>query len=146
MKARRVSLDGLLTPQSARQRIVSVRFAEVLQRATAFSNGTAAALHALRIACKRLRYALELFEKDLPALHGAAQRLRQMQDDLGNVHDCDVLIETATRCNAAHLLRRLQRDRERHAVRAKALWMDGFSPGGPFAELVAFTGFGTMPV
>ncbi|GAC1503312.1 MAG: hypothetical protein NVS1B14_08630 [Vulcanimicrobiaceae bacterium] len=145
MKARRIALDGLLTPQSARQRILSVRFAEVLQHAPAFSHGRARALHALRIACKRLRYAVDLFEDDLPAMRPPAQRLRQLQDELGSVHDCDVLIETATRCDATPLLRRLHRDRARHAVRARALWADGFSPGGPFGELVAFTGFGTMP-
>lgn len=145
MKARRIALDGLLEPQSAMQRIISVRFAEVLEQAGALKDQRPQTLHALRISCKRLRYSLELFGPVLPRLKPASQRFKQLQDELGAVHDLDVLTLIAKSCKAEHLERRLQKDRERHAVRAKALWMDAFQGGGPFAELIRFTGFAGVP-
>jgi len=51
------------------------------------------ALHDLRIAAKRLRYTFEVFEEVLPA--GCASfvaELTQLQDELGALHDSDVLI------------------------------------------------------
>jgi len=52
------------------------------------------ALHAMRIAVKRLRYAIELFHdcfgKKILRFSKTAAR---MQDSLGNLHDCDVWIE-----------------------------------------------------
>jgi CHAD domain-containing protein len=52
------------------------------------------ALHEMRIAVKRLRYAIELFHdcfgKKILRFAKAAARL---QDSLGNLHDCDVWIE-----------------------------------------------------
>jgi CHAD domain len=51
------------------------------------------ALHDLRIACKRLRYLLEIFgisfEEDLEPF---AEEVRGLQDLLGDIHDCDVQI------------------------------------------------------
>ena len=48
-------------------------------------------LHAMRIAGKRLRYTLEVFR---PLLGGEAaiflEKLKEMQDLLGEIHDCDV--------------------------------------------------------
>lgn len=124
------------------QRVISVRFAEVLAQAGSLRGDRAEALHALRIACKRLRYSIELFEDALPKLAAAGARLRQLQDELGNVHDCDVLTELAQRKEATHVIHRLRRDRERHTLRAHALWIDAFSTGGPLSELIAYTGFG----
>lgn len=146
MKPRRIALEGVTSPQSAMQRIISVRFAEVLAQADGLKGDRAAELHALRIACKRLRYSIELFEGELPKLKAAGQRLAQLQDELGVVHDCDVLLELAQTKNATHLGHRLRRDRERHALRAHGLWIDAFSQGGPLSELIAYTGFGVpMP-
>ena len=142
MKARRISLDGLTSPQSAIHRIVSVRFAEVLAQANGFRKNRPGELHALRISCKRLRYSLELFAPALPKLKSAAERLRQLQDELGEVHDCDVLLQLAAKHDATHLQQRIRRDRERCTLRARALWADAFARGGPFAGLIAFTGFG----
>lgn len=142
MKGRYISLDGMETPQDVVRRIISVRFAEVLSAATALKTGRAGELHALRIGCKRLRYCIELFVAEVPGLASAGSRVRQLQDELGEVHDCDVLSKMAKDRDAEHLLRRLKRDRERHALRANALWANAFSQGGPFAELIAFTGFG----
>lgn len=142
MKARRIALDGLPSPHGAMQRIISVRFAEVLAQADGLKAERPAEMHALRITCKRLRYSIELFERDLPMLKPAGARLRQLQDELGEVHDCDVLLELAKEQRARHLAARLARDRERHTLRAHALWIDAFSSGGPLAALIAYTGFG----
>ena len=50
-------------------------------------------LHQLRIAAKRLRYTLELFADVFGEL-GQTQidRVKAIQEDLGNLHDCDVRI------------------------------------------------------
>jgi len=56
------------------------------------------ALHRLRIGIKKLRYLVENF---LPSLHAAwSKDLKYLQDDLGEVHDLDVLWETAIRIQA----------------------------------------------
>jgi CHAD domain-containing protein len=53
------------------------------------------ALHEMRIAVKRLRYALELFSKCWPRVVGAqARRAARIQSALGELHDCDVWIES----------------------------------------------------
>src|SRR5690348_1568587 len=56
-------------------------------------------LHNLRIAAKRLRYTLEIFEDTLPpACHAFAGELAQVQDELGAMHDNDVLIALLRLC------------------------------------------------
>ena len=56
-------------------------------------------LHNLRIAAKRLRYTLEIFEDVIPpACHAFADELAQVQDELGAVHDNDVLIALLRLC------------------------------------------------
>ena len=56
-------------------------------------------LHNLRIAAKRLRYTLEIFEDVLPSTcHVIANELAQIQDELGAVHDADVMIALLRLC------------------------------------------------
>jgi hypothetical protein len=56
-------------------------------------------LHDLRIAAKRLRYTLEVFEDVLPeASQPFIQELTQIQDELGALHDSDVLIALLRLC------------------------------------------------
>jgi len=51
-------------------------------------------LHNLRIAAKHLRYALELFEGGWSSsLASIAQHVASIQSALGDVHDCDIMIE-----------------------------------------------------
>jgi CHAD domain-containing protein len=51
------------------------------------------ALHDMRIAAKRLRYLLEVMEPALgPGAGRGAKRAREVQDLLGELHDCDVML------------------------------------------------------
>ncbi len=52
-------------------------------------------LHQMRIAGKQLRYAMELFDPFwLGGLKGYTETIREFQQLLGEMHDCDVWIET----------------------------------------------------
>ncbi len=56
-------------------------------------------LHNLRIAAKRLRYTLEIFEDALPSTCQAiANELAGLQDELGALHDSDVMIALLRLC------------------------------------------------
>jgi len=56
-------------------------------------------LHNLRIAAKRLRYTLEIFADVLPApCQAFADELAQIQDELGAIHDSDVMIALLRLC------------------------------------------------
>jgi CHAD domain-containing protein len=74
--------------------IVRTRLEELLALAEpALDPGAAEAQHDLRIACKRLRYVLELvggcFGEETSAARDCA---RELQTVLGEVHDCDVML------------------------------------------------------
>jgi len=56
-------------------------------------------LHNLRIAAKRLRYTLEIFEEVLPeACKPIVKELEQIQEELGTLHDNDVKIALLRLC------------------------------------------------
>jgi hypothetical protein len=56
-------------------------------------------LHNVRIAAKRLRYTLEIFADALPsACQAIAHELAQVQDELGALHDSDVMIALLRLC------------------------------------------------
>lgn len=56
-------------------------------------------LHDLRIAAKRLRYTLEVFEDVLPAASQAVvKELSRIQDEIGALHDSDVMIALLRLC------------------------------------------------
>ena len=56
-------------------------------------------LHDLRIAAKRLRYTLEIFENYLPDFcKEAVKELTQLQDELGDLHDGDAMIALLRLC------------------------------------------------
>ena len=64
----------------------------------AMRNRTNCSFHDLRIGIKRFRYTVENF---LPSLHARwGDDLKELQDSLGDVHDLDVLWETAVRIKA----------------------------------------------
>ena len=51
-------------------------------------------LHEMRIAAKRLRYAIELFQQCWRHIAVHAKRIARIQGALGDLHDCDVWIES----------------------------------------------------
>ncbi len=58
-------------------------------------------LHAVRVAAKKLRYALEI-ERELKALRGTARiaQLKRLQDLLGRMHDFEMLIDRTRQLQA----------------------------------------------
>jgi hypothetical protein len=93
MKARRVKgLDPDMALADAAERIVRVRLDELYSfMPRALDPGEVEALHDLRIAAKRLRYVLEVTGPFLGEFAPkAAKRARDIQDLVGEIHDCDV--------------------------------------------------------
>ncbi|HET8592379.1 MAG TPA: CHAD domain-containing protein, partial [Solirubrobacterales bacterium] len=116
MKARPVKkLDPGRSLGENAARIVQVRLDEMLGLAPKALDGKVRAQHDMRIAAKRLRYVLEVtgFCFGRPA-DTARRRARDLQDILGEIHDCDVMLPRVR----AHL-EELQRS-DAEAVRARA--------------------------
>ncbi|HEU4869875.1 MAG TPA: CHAD domain-containing protein [Pyrinomonadaceae bacterium] len=75
-------------------------------------------LHEMRIAAKRLRYALELFQQCWGrAISGYAKRIARIQGALGDLHDCDVWIESLGK----HIIN--ARKHKQHDQVAALLWL-----------------------
>ncbi|MFY9489017.1 MAG: CHAD domain-containing protein [Solirubrobacterales bacterium] len=95
MKPRKVKkLDPQAPLAENAVRILKTRSAEFVElAATATESGSSDDLHDARIAAKRLRYVLEVtgfcFGKEANA---ARKQARDVQDLLGEIHDCDVLL------------------------------------------------------
>jgi hypothetical protein len=96
-------------------RIIETRLDEMLSFAPKALDGRVKSQHNMRIAAKRLRYVLEVtgFSFGRPA-DTARRRARDLQDILGEMHDCDEMLPRVRR----HL-EELQRADAR-AVRTKA--------------------------
>jgi CHAD domain len=96
-------------------RIIRVRLDEMRSFAPKALAGKAKAQHDMRIAAKRLRYVLEVtgFCFGRPA-DTARRRARDLQDILGEIHDCEVMLPRVRE----HLAQLQRADAE--AVRAKA--------------------------
>jgi hypothetical protein len=116
MKARAVKkLDPTRSLDENAARIVRVRLDEMLSFAPRALEGKMKAQHDMRIAAKRLRYVLELtaFVFGKPA-DTARRRARDLQDILGEIHDCDVMLP-----RVRQHLERLQHS-DASSVRARA--------------------------
>ncbi len=140
MKARNIDLTVACGIDDAMRRIAIVRFAELLTLAPALQTRRAREVHDFRIACARLRYALERFTPKEPSLLQAASRLSQLQEALGNWRDRDLLLATVS--GLALTTRRIVNERDDALSRAHALWRDAFASYGPFEGLMRFTGLG----
>jgi CHAD domain-containing protein len=95
VKARPVKgLDPAASLRDNAARIVAVRLDEVCSFDPAIRDpGNVEDLHAMRIAAKRLRYVLEICGFAFgPELRQAEKEARWLQEVLGEVHDCDVLL------------------------------------------------------
>jgi hypothetical protein len=116
MKAQPVKkLDATRPLGENAARIVQVRLDEMLAFAPRALDGKTRAQHDMRIAAKRLRYVLEVtgFCFGRPA-DTARRRARDLQDILGEIHDCDVMLP-----RVREHLKQLQRS-DAKAVRQKA--------------------------
>ena len=95
MKARPVKgLQGDMPLADGAERIVRVRLDELCRLAACAQLPEAVEeLHDTRIAAKRLRYLLEITAPVLgPYAETAGKRCKEVQDLLGEVHDCDVML------------------------------------------------------
>jgi hypothetical protein len=114
VKAREV--EGLdpgapLRPNAAR--IVGTRLDELLGFADrALAPDAGAAQHDMRIAAKRLRYALEIvgpcIGKEAPTAHRAA---KELQSVLGDLHDCDLMLPEVEGVESLAVILRDRRER-----------------------------------
>ena len=95
MKARRVrKLDPDAPLADNAERIVRVRLDELCEFVpAALDPDQVVALHDMRIAAKRLRYLLEVTGFCFgPYASTAVKRAKALQDLLGEIHDCDVML------------------------------------------------------
>jgi hypothetical protein len=95
VKARKVRrLDPEMPLADAAERILRVRVEELYSfTPRALDPSEERALHDMRIAAKRLRYLLELTAPCFGAYAvTGAKRAKQLQDLLGEIHDCDVML------------------------------------------------------
>ncbi len=94
MKARKIKhLDPEGTLADNAQRVVAVRIDELYDFVPAVLDPSRVKkLHNMRIAAKRLRYVLEVTSSVCfgPYAMTATKRVRELQDLLGEIHDCDI--------------------------------------------------------
>jgi CHAD domain-containing protein len=121
MKPQPIDLRGTADEHAVAQRIIQTRLDEVRRLASGLEGRGKQELHDFRIACKRLRYALERFEALAPGLAPRAERLALLQDALGEAHDRDVLLAILPP-SMARTERRLHGERESYVDRALTLW------------------------
>lgn len=110
------------TAENAR-RIARTRLEELYSWAGYVHNSSRSReLHDMRIAAKRLRYTLEIFAEVLsPAIVDVIKEVTQIQEELGVLHDSDVMIELLQLCLETGIsyedaLAEVEMDEERHQV------------------------------
>jgi CHAD domain-containing protein len=123
MKPERVEMRGVDNVGTVVERVVQTRLREVRGLTSGLEQRDKQGLHDFRIACKRLRYALERFEALDPSLERIAARLARLQDALGETHDRDVLLAILPP-TMAQTQRRLQSERDACIDQAFALWRE----------------------
>ncbi|HKU66728.1 MAG TPA: CHAD domain-containing protein [Candidatus Baltobacteraceae bacterium] len=125
----------------AQRHVVSVRFAETLSRQSALEADDDEALHAFRLCCKRLRFALERLDPQSPEMREARTLVGRLTDELGWAHDCAELAKLAHEHRAPLTAARARRDRDRYVARAARLWRHAFRTSGEFEALAQYAGF-----
>lgn len=107
-----------------------MRFAEVLALSAALAAESDERHHAFRLACKRLRYAIERSDPQLLGLEGTARWLSEMTDALGEAHDAVVLQNEALAADAPRTAASLRKARQEALRNARTIWKTAFAPGG----------------
>lgn len=112
--------EGIAAPAGA---ALPGRAEAVARAASTAGEGDPESMHRLRIAVKRYRYVLEILaETGAPSMEPSIRAAREVQRELGRLHDLDVLIEWVRDAvhvpAAAAFLRRLLSLRSRQADRA----------------------------
>jgi CHAD domain-containing protein len=123
VKPERVDLRGASNVDDLVDGVLQTRLREARALASGLERRDKQGLHDFRIACKRLRYALERFQTVEPSLEDIADRLALLQDALGEAHDRDVLLTILPPTMPA-TERRLQNERAELVERASALWRE----------------------
>jgi CHAD domain-containing protein len=103
VKARRVKgLQADMRLDAAMERTIAVRLDELCAFMPAAADpAQVELLHDMRIAAKRLRYVLELTGFCFgPYAPKAAKRARQLQELIGEIHDCDITLPRVTALQA----------------------------------------------
>jgi hypothetical protein len=147
MKARKVKgLEPLAPLADNAERIVLVRLEELWSfTPRALDRDEVVALHDMRIAAKRLRYVLEVTADTCfgPYAKTALKRIKDLQDLLGEIHDCDVQLPRVVAREAE--LRAADAVEVRARARASA---DDLEPrlARRTANATAWRGLGTLAV
>ncbi|MGA2760905.1 MAG: CHAD domain-containing protein [Candidatus Cybelea sp.] len=121
MKPEPVQLRGVTDSIELARRVLQTRVCEVRRLAGGLQQRDQRRLHDFRIACKRLRYALERFEDLEPSLDTVAKTFAQLQDALGEAHDHDALLAILPAA-MVRTERRVRNEREASIDRAVVLW------------------------
>jgi len=145
MKPKRVKkLDPTAPLAENAARIIRVRLGELRSFAPkALEPERARRQHDMRIAAKRLRYVLEATESSFGRAGPVARRrARDLQNVLGEIHDCDVMLPRVER----HLDDLREQDAE--AVRARAGDADDLDPelAGRAPHRTAYRGLEVLAV
>lgn len=112
--------EGLSCREAGRE-VITERFRELRDlSASLYRPNKTRPLHEMRIAAKRLRYALELFAPCWDEqLASFAKEIAKMQTSLGELHDCDVWI-----AEIGAMLRDTSSDKAQQARnRSAAIWL-----------------------
>jgi CHAD domain-containing protein len=138
MKAQRVSgLEPEMALVDAARRSVAMRAAELYAFVPeALGENASSAMHDMRIAAKRLRYLLELVGFCFGDVGEEARlRARELQEVLGEIHDCDVMAARIAASRASEpegsdaLAARFAAQRAREFARFRGLWAEIESSG-----------------
>jgi CHAD domain-containing protein len=135
MKARPVEgLDPSAPLRPNAGRIVSTRLDELRSLAAAVADPSASRIqHDMRIAAKRLRYVLEIVGPCLgPEAKAARDAVKRLQGVLGDLHDCDVMLDRVEGIES--LVQLLQARRELLFRQLDELWA-AEEEGGTWAAL-----------
>ena len=139
--SRELTFPEIQSPEEAVRYLLRVRFAECLSLQHSLFEEDDGTIHAFRLSCKRLRYAIERLDDDAPELRPVGKFLTQMADELGFAHDCVVLAKLSLSYSAPLVAQRAKRDRADYITRARRLWRRAFRDKGTFSVLAAYTGF-----